>query len=117
MARGKNAFLLKGLTGSLLLLRNQAANVPELARTAQKRQYQNTSEQIAFSLKMSGRDPFPSPKYEDGFTLSGFRPQQVSLLWTVHFCWSASMLPSKCNMNMTNSTTLHVRFLSKYTDP
>ncbi|XP_029012931.1 cilia- and flagella-associated protein 276 isoform X2 [Betta splendens] len=25
---------------------------------------------------MSGRDPFPSPKYEDGFTLSGFRPQQ-----------------------------------------
>ncbi|XP_068454352.1 cilia- and flagella-associated protein 276 [Clinocottus analis] len=25
---------------------------------------------------MSGRDPFPSPKFENGFTLSGFRPQQ-----------------------------------------
>ncbi|KAK2897705.1 cilia- and flagella-associated protein 276 [Channa argus] len=25
---------------------------------------------------MSGRDPFPSPKFEDGFTLSGLRPQQ-----------------------------------------
>ncbi|XP_026189200.1 cilia- and flagella-associated protein 276 [Mastacembelus armatus] len=25
---------------------------------------------------MSSRDPFPSPKLENGFTLSGFRPQQ-----------------------------------------
>ncbi|KAM8863794.1 cilia- and flagella-associated protein 276 [Spinachia spinachia] len=25
---------------------------------------------------MSGRDPFPSPKFENGFSLSGFRPQQ-----------------------------------------
>ncbi|AWP09600.1 DUF3695 domain containing protein isoform 3 [Scophthalmus maximus] len=25
---------------------------------------------------MSGRDPFPSPKFENGFTLSGFRRQQ-----------------------------------------
>ncbi|XP_042264924.1 cilia- and flagella-associated protein 276 [Thunnus thynnus] len=25
---------------------------------------------------MSSRDPFPSPRFEDGFTLSGFRPQQ-----------------------------------------
>ncbi|XP_034027481.1 protein C1orf194 homolog [Thalassophryne amazonica] len=25
---------------------------------------------------MSNRDPFPSPKFENGFTLSGFRPQQ-----------------------------------------
>ncbi|XP_045912333.1 protein C1orf194 homolog [Micropterus dolomieu] len=25
---------------------------------------------------MSGRDPFPSPKFENGFTLSGFLPQQ-----------------------------------------
>ncbi|KAI3357389.1 hypothetical protein L3Q82_015823, partial [Scortum barcoo] len=25
---------------------------------------------------MSGRDPFPSPKFENGFTLSGFRPPQ-----------------------------------------
>ncbi|KAK2851333.1 hypothetical protein Q5P01_007609 [Channa striata] len=25
---------------------------------------------------MSGRDPFPSPKFENGFTLSGYRPQQ-----------------------------------------
>ncbi|XP_036960570.1 protein C1orf194 homolog [Acanthopagrus latus] len=25
---------------------------------------------------MSNRDPFPSPKPENGFTLSGFRPQQ-----------------------------------------
>ncbi|XP_051280252.1 cilia- and flagella-associated protein 276 isoform X2 [Dicentrarchus labrax] len=25
---------------------------------------------------MSGRDPFPFPKLENGFTLSGFRPQQ-----------------------------------------
>ncbi|XP_018521486.1 cilia- and flagella-associated protein 276 [Lates calcarifer] len=25
---------------------------------------------------MSSRDPFPSPKFENGFTLSGFRPQQ-----------------------------------------
>ncbi|XP_076596100.1 cilia- and flagella-associated protein 276 isoform X1 [Chaetodon auriga] len=25
---------------------------------------------------MSGRDPFPSPKLENGFTLSGFRTQQ-----------------------------------------
>ncbi|XP_070767278.1 cilia- and flagella-associated protein 276 [Enoplosus armatus] len=24
---------------------------------------------------MSSRDPFPSPKFENGFTLSGFRPQ------------------------------------------
>ncbi|XP_047426886.1 protein CFAP276 [Mugil cephalus] len=25
---------------------------------------------------MSSRDPFPSPKFENGFTLSGFKPQQ-----------------------------------------
>ncbi|XP_062283970.1 cilia- and flagella-associated protein 276 [Scomber scombrus] len=25
---------------------------------------------------MSSRDPYPFPKFEDGFTLSGFRPQQ-----------------------------------------
>ncbi|XP_030278078.1 cilia- and flagella-associated protein 276 isoform X2 [Sparus aurata] len=27
-------------------------------------------------VNMSSRDPFPSPKPENGFTLSGFRPQQ-----------------------------------------
>uniref|UniRef100_A0A8C2Z8M3 Uncharacterized protein n=1 Tax=Cyclopterus lumpus TaxID=8103 RepID=A0A8C2Z8M3_CYCLU len=27
---------------------------------------------------MSRRDPFPFPKFENGFTLSGFRPQQVA---------------------------------------
>ncbi|XP_053174210.1 cilia- and flagella-associated protein 276 [Scomber japonicus] len=25
---------------------------------------------------MSSRDPYPYPRFEDGFTLSGFRPQQ-----------------------------------------
>ncbi|XP_054464847.1 cilia- and flagella-associated protein 276 [Anoplopoma fimbria] len=27
---------------------------------------------------MSGRDPFPSPRFENCFTLSGFRPQQTT---------------------------------------
>lgn len=34
-------------------------------------------------LMMSKRDPYPSPKFENGFTLSGFRPLPVSVtLWT-----------------------------------
>lgn len=30
-------------------------------------------------FNMSKRDPYPSPKFENGFTLSGFRPLPVSV--------------------------------------